>query len=98
MAQRIKVTIAERPFELTATSPEHEEVIRIAADEVNKKIAQYQEKFPNKVTADLAFLTALNVCINNVVLLRHAKGMKDAEESLVRELERYLEDIDKTSR
>ena len=98
MAQKIKVTIAERPFELTATSAEHEEVIRIAADEVNRKIAQYREKFPHKVVADLAVLTALNVCINNVVLLRHAKGMKDAEDSLVKELERYLEDIDKTSR
>ena len=98
MAQKIKVTIAEHPFELTATSPEHEEVIRIAADEVNKKIAQYQEKFPHKVMADLAFLTALNVCINNAVLLRHAKGMKDAEDALVKELERYLEDTNKTSR
>lgn len=98
MAQKIRVIIAEHPFELTATSPEHEEVIRIAADEVNRKITQYQEKFPNKVMTDLAFLTALNVCINNVVLLRHAKGMKDAEESLVKELERYLEDTDKMSR
>ena len=49
MAQKITVTIAEHPFDLTATSPEHEEVIRIAADEVNKKIAQYQDKFPGKV-------------------------------------------------
>ena len=98
MAQKITVTIAEHPFDLTATSPEHEEVIRIAADEVNKKIAQYQDKFPGKVLTDIVFLTALNVCINNVVLLRHAKGMKDAEDSLVKELERYLEDIDKTSR
>ncbi len=98
MAQKIKVTIAGHPFDLTASSPEHEEVIRIAADEVNSKISQYREKFPGKVAAELAFLTALNVCINNVVLLRHAKGMKDAEGALVKELERYLEDIDKTSR
>ena len=98
MGQKIKVTIAEHEFELTATSPEHEEVIRIAAAEVNGKISQYQEKYPRKVLIDFALLTALNVCINNVVLLRHAKGMKDAEDSLVKELERYLEDTDKTSR
>ena len=43
MAQSINIKIAGRPYNLTATSPEHEEVIRKAAEEVNAKIAQYQE-------------------------------------------------------
>ena len=46
MGQRISIQIAGRPYELTATSPEHEEIIRKAADEVNKRIAQYQGQFP----------------------------------------------------
>ena len=37
MAQSINIKIAGRPYNLTATSPEHEEVIRKAADEVNSK-------------------------------------------------------------
>jgi cell division protein ZapA (FtsZ GTPase activity inhibitor) len=98
MAQSINIKIAGRPYNLSATSPEHEEVIRKAADEVNKKIGQYQEKFPNKGLTEILSFMALNVCMSNVVLQKHVKGMKDAEESLANELERYLEDIEKTSR
>jgi hypothetical protein len=38
---------------------------------------------------------ALNVCVNNISLNRQVKGMKDAEDSLARELEGYLDNIDK---
>ena len=41
---------------------------------------------------------ALNVCMSNIMLQKQVKGMKDAEEGLTKELERYLEDIEKTSR
>lgn len=98
MAQSINIKIAGRPYNLTATSPEHEEVIRKAADEVNAKIAQYQEKFPNKGLTEILSFMALNATMNNVVLKTQVKGMKDAEEGLAKELERYLENIEKTSR
>ena len=98
MAQSINIKIAGRPYNLTATSPEHEEVIRKAADEVKAKIAQYQEKFPNKGLTEILSFMALNATMNNVVLKTQVKGMKDAEEGLAKELERYLENIEKTSR
>ena len=98
MAQSINIKIAGRPYNLTATSPEHEEVIRKAADEVNSKIAQYQERFPNKGLTEILSFMALNVCMNNIILHKQVKGMKDAEERLAKELERYLENIDKSSR
>ena len=41
---------------------------------------------------------ALNICMNNIMLQKHLKVMKDAEDGLAKELERYLEDIEKTSR
>ena len=98
MAQSINIKIAGRPYNLTATSPEHEEVIRKAAEEVNAKIAQYQEKFPNKGLTEILSFMALNVSMNNIVLKMQVKGMKEAEDVLAGELERYLENIDKTSR
>ena len=98
MAQSINIKIAGRPYNLTATSPEHEEVIRKAAEEVNAKIAQYQEKFPTKGMIEILSFMALNVTMNNIVLKSQVKGMKDAEEVLAKELERYLENIEKTSR
>ena len=98
MAQSIKIKIAGRPYNLTATSPEHEEVIRKAADEVNAKIAQYQDKFPSKGMTEILSFMALNVTMNNLVLKMQVKAVKDAEEGLAKELERYLENIDNTSR
>lgn len=98
MAQSINIKIAGRPYNLTATSPEHEEVIRKAADEVNAKIAQYQDKFPSKGMTEILSFMALNVTMNNLVLKMQVKAVKDAEEGLAKELERYLENIDNTSR
>ena len=98
MAQSINITIAGIPYNLSATSPEHEEVIRKAAEDVNRKISQYQEKFPNRGLNEIISFMALNICMNNIMLQKHVKGMKDAEDGLVKELERYLEDIEKTSR
>ena len=98
MAQSIKIKIAGRPYNLTATSPEHEEVIRKAADEVNRKIAKYQEKFPNTGMSDIMSFMALNVCMSNIILQKQLNQMKGAEEALAGELESYLENIDKNSR
>ena len=98
MAQSINIKIAGRPYNLTATSPEHEEIIRKAAEEVNAKIAQYQEKFPNKGITEILSFMALNVSMNNIVLKMQVKGIKEAEDKLAKELERYLENIEKTSR
>ena len=98
MAQSINIKIAGRPYNPTATSPEHEEVIRKAADDVNRKIAQYQEKFPKTGMSDIMSFMALNVCMSNIVLQKQVKEMKEAEEVLANELESYLTNIDKTSR
>lgn len=98
MAQSINIKIAGRPYNITANSAEHEEVIRKAADDINKKISQYQEKFPNKSQTEILSFMALNVSMSNIVLQKQIAGMKDAEGNLAKELERYLENIDKTSR
>ena len=98
MAQSINIKIAGRPYNLSATSPEHEEIIRKAADDVNKKIAQYQEKFPNKGMTEIMSFMALNVCMSNILLQRQVNTLKEGEELLAKDLERYLENIDKSSR
>ena len=98
MAQSITIKIAGRPYSLTAMSAEHEEVIRKAADELNSKIAQYQERFPTKGMSEILSLMALNVCMNSIILQKQVKAMKDAEETLASELGRYLDTIDKSSR
>ena len=98
MAQSINIKIAGHQYNILATSTEHEEVIRMTEKMLDKMIRQYQEKFPNKSMTEILSFMALNVCMNNIILQKQMKGMKDAEDALASELERYLEDIEKTSR
>ncbi len=98
MAQNISIKIADRPYSLKASSPEQEEVIRKAADEVNRRVRAYQDKLPGKGIVELLSFAALNVCMSNIGLQEQLKGMVHEEESLVKELEGYLENIDKNSR
>jgi len=98
MAQSISIKIAERTYSLKVSSPDQEEVIRKAADDINRKIALYQEKFPDKSLVDVLSFMALNVCIANHTLQRQMKEMSEAEDGLAKELEGYLDNIDKNSR
>ena len=98
MAQSINIKIAGRAYNLHVTSPEQEEVIRKAAEDINKKIAHYQEKFPNKGMTEILSFMALNVCMNNIVLQKKCKDTKDEVDDLVEMLGSYLENIDRASR
>ncbi|MBQ3207656.1 MAG: cell division protein ZapA [Bacteroidales bacterium] len=98
MEQSIKIKIAEREFPLRVTSPQQEEDIRKAAQEINRQIQAYQSRYADKTLAEVLSIMALNVCVNNISLNRMVKGMKEAEDSLAKELDGYLDNIDKNSR
>jgi cell division protein ZapA (FtsZ GTPase activity inhibitor) len=98
MAQSITIKIADRPYSLKVTSPEQEELIRKAADEVNRKISAYQDRMPGKGMVELLSFAALNVCMANLSLQDQLKEIAREEKSLADELEGYLENIDRNSR
>ena len=98
MAQSINIKIADRNYPLKVNSPEHEEVIRKAADDINKMVAKYQDRFPGKGMIEILSFVALNTCMSNITLNKHIKDIADGEALLARELEGYLENIDKNSR
>ena len=98
MAQSINIKIAGRAYNLHVTSPEQEEVIRMAAEDINKKIAHYQEKFPTKGITEIMSFMALNVCMNNIILQKKVKDTKDEVDGLAEMLGSYLESNDKASR
>ena len=98
MAQKITIKIADRPYTLSVNSEEHEELIRKAADDINRKVGQYLEKFPNRSIVELLSFVALNVSMANFTLVKQMKEMKECEEMLDGELGSYLENIDKNSR
>ena len=98
MEQSIKIKIADREYPLKVSSPEKEEVIRKAAADLNKKIALYQEKYPNKGMIEILSFVALNVSMTNVVVQKQIETMKESEESLAKELQGYIDNMDKNSR
>ena len=98
MAQSINVTIAERTFPLKVNSPEHEELIRRAAAEINRKVKFYLEKFPSKTPHEVMSLVALNTGIAYAGLQKQMEIVLGAEENLAAELDGYLENIEKNSR
>ena len=98
MEQSIKVKIAGYTFPLKVNSQEQEEYIRKSAQEINRQITAYQNRYQNKSLAEILSIMSLNVCVTNMSLSKQLKEMKDAEEGLARELEGYLENIDKNSR
>ena len=98
MAQSINIKIADRTYPLKVNSPEHEEVIRKAADDINKMVTKYQDRFPGKGMIEILSFVALNTCMSNITLNKQIKEMTDGEAVLAKELESYLENIEKNSR
>lgn len=98
MEQSIKIKIAGYEFPLKVTSPEQEEFIRKSALEINRQITVFQNRHANKSLAEILSIVALNVCVTNLSLSKQLKDYKEAEESLTKEIQDYLDNIDKNSR
>ena len=60
MEQKISIKIAGRIFNLTAASPELEELYRQAADAINNRFAAFTRSHPGRTVNDLMSLVALN--------------------------------------
>ena len=95
MAQSITVMIADRSYPVQVKSPEHEEMIRKAVADINKKVKFYLEKFPTKGMVEVMTLVALNLGIMNCGLQMQVESAIEDEATLLKELEAYLEKADK---
>ena len=93
MDQKISVKIAGRIFNLTAGSPEAEQLYREAAETINKRFAVYTRSHPGKNVSDLLSMIALNETVLRLGLQKELEESKNDEQALAKELERYLKDI-----
>ncbi len=92
--RNITVKISDREYTLVVKSAEDEENYRLAAAAVNKRIAQYQQKFVGKPETDILSFVAFNVSVVNV---RNAKLMEKLNQEvsgLHDEVSKYLDDIE----
>ena len=93
MDQKISVKIAGRLFNLTASTPEAEQLYREAAETINKRFAAYTRSHPGKNVSDLLSMIALNETVLRLKLQMDLESQKHDEKALASELERYLKDI-----
>ena len=96
--QKITIKIGGHPYPLKATSPEHEETMRKAADELNCMIQDYQHAYADKTLREIVSLSALNVAIGRIVAKKELAKFESEVKSLERVLESYLDNMDKHSR
>ena len=94
MAQSISVVIADRSYPLQVKSPEHEEMIRKAVDDINRRVKFYLDKYPTKGMIEVLSLVALNVGIVNSGLQKQLENVLEEEGALLKELEAYLDNIE----
>ena len=92
MDQKISIKIAGRTFNLTAASPEVEELYRQAADAINNRFASFTRSHPGRTVNDLMSLVALNETVLRLSMQRELEHRKEAEKQLESDLERYLKD------
>ena len=92
MDQKINIKIAGRTFSLTASSPEMEQLYRLAADAINRRFTAFTRSHPGKTVADLLSMVALNEAVGRLAQQKELDQYKTAEKQLQQDLERYLSD------
>ncbi len=86
----IKVNIGTRTYPLSV-KPEEEEVIRLAAKNINDSIKNLQENYAVKDVQDLLAMTALQMATQQLVKKPVAPENTDALKSDVEEINRMIE-------
>ena len=94
MAQSISGVIADRSYPLQVKSPEHEEMIRKAVEDINRRVKFYLDKYPTKGMIEVLSLVALNVGIVNSGLQKQLENALEEEGALLKELEAYLDNME----
>ena len=91
--RNITVKIAGRDSSLKVKNADEEELYRLAADSVNRKIDLYRKKFVGRQETDILSFVAFNVCLANIRSVREYERLGKEAEEMHRQIESYLEDI-----
>jgi len=94
MDQNIKLKIAGLEFPLKASSPEMERLMRLAAEDINKMMARYDEKYPDKTLTDKLLFVTLTETVGKLSAQGKISSITNEAEALQAELKSYLERIE----
>ena len=95
MDQSITLKIAGKDYSLKASSPEMEQIMRVAAEAIGKRLSQYDAKFPDKELLDKLVFVTLNETIGRIAAQRKLTAREEGEKKLLDEMTSYLDSIEK---
>lgn len=95
MDRKITIKIGDKEFKLTASSPQMEEAIRLAAGTISNRLKDYTTRHPGKPIVDIMSMVALNETVSRIILQKELKSVDAESDKLVEDLERYLSGQDK---
>ena len=90
MDQKISIKIAERTFNLTAPTPEQEEVIRLAADAIHRRRETFTRRNPGTNLVELMSMVALNEGVCRINIQREMAAKEAEAEQLGKDMANYL--------
>ena len=93
--QKITLKIANKTYSLTASSPEKEQKMRLAAESINKKLEVYNQKFASQPLEDkLVFVTLMEI-IDKLTMKDRVNELAAALKELQDETDAYLANNEK---
>lgn len=95
MEQSITLKIAGKDYSLKVSSPEMEQLMRVAAETINKKVAGYDLKFQDKTPADKLAFVALSETVARLSYQKKLSSVNDEAQRLLSQTSGYLDSIDK---
>lgn len=98
MDQSITIKIAGNEYPLKAATPQIEQMMRIAAETISKKLSAYDAKYPNKSLADKLSFVALNETVGRLSLQKKLEHAEEEARKLQEQMEAYLNTIEKNGR
>lgn len=94
MEQNITLNIAGMQFQLKAASQDMERLMRLAADDINKMLDRYTERYPDKKLEEKLLFVTLTQAVSRLNAQSKLNAALADEEKLAGELANYLKDID----
>lgn len=90
MGQSITIKIGNVDYPLVAADPEQEQLMRLAAEDVNRMLAKYDARFPDKSLDDKLAFVALQEAVGKYSNRRNLTVITDEVNALQADLENYL--------
>lgn len=94
MEQMITLSIAGRQFQLKAASPEMEQSMRFAAEDINKMLARYTEKYPDKDFVEMLLFVTLTQAVSRINVQTKLNALTAEGVKLSGDLSEYLKSIE----